>query len=195
MGWLADIEARLCAAPVRRLIVPGDAARESMLVPLYVNAGQLWLVLVREAGRGTGELALPGGPVIEADHDEVETAVRAGAAALGIAPHVVLVVGQLDQQQGVDGSLVSPVVAALPFPLKLMPAAGVEAIASVPLMVLARPRAVEALDAIGRDGQPTIGSVLHYPGFRLSDVSAAVVTDLLGRVIGAAPVSEWLPKS
>ena len=65
-SWILELRERL-ANPAPRRLAPAEAAERrqaSVLVPLYVDAGQLWTLLTRRAEtlpQHKGQVAFPGG--------------------------------------------------------------------------------------------------------------------------------------
>ena len=81
-----------------------------------------------------GEVAFPGGKMEEHDDDVVATALREAEEEIGLRPHQVKVVGELDQVVSRWGFLVTPVLGIVPHELELEPDPGeIESIFRVPL--------------------------------------------------------------
>ncbi len=161
----------------------------AVLVPLYVAAGQLWLLLTRRTDSLTqhgGQVAFPGGVREEGDENEVATALREANEELGLSPSRVVVLGQLDDVWTPSGFLISPVVGAVPYPLTVRPASGeVEAIVQVPFSYLANPEVVEEQE-LEIAGERVISPIYHYRSHRIWGATARILADLTVRLTGGA---------
>ncbi len=120
---------------------PTDLTRTSaVLVPLYEDAGELYVVLTRRAATlrtHTSEVAFPGGRSDEGESPLV-TALREAEEEIGLAPSLVRPIGELDRFVTVGSrSLVHPMVGALETSPALVPAPDeVEHILRVPFAEL-----------------------------------------------------------
>jgi len=186
--WLEEVERLLASRPVRRRDPDPALTPAAVLVPLYVAAGELWVLLTRRADDlpyHAGQVSFPGGAREERDEDEVATALRETGEELGIDPGVVMVLGQLDDVATPTGFVVSPVVGALPHPLEVSPASGeVESVVRIPLSTLANPQLVEYQElTVGEER--LLSPVYHYHGQRVWGATARVIADLVSRLTGA----------
>jgi 8-oxo-dGTP pyrophosphatase MutT (NUDIX family) len=167
--WLEEVERLLAATPVRRKPAGNGFVASAVLIPLYVTAGELWVLLMRRAdsmSRHAGQYAFPGGVRTEGDEDEVATALRETHEELGIEPALVVVLGQLSDVWTPTGFPISPVVGAIPHPRTVRPAsAEVEAVVQVPYSCLANPEVVEeqALEVAGGEGDLARLPLPHTP--------------------------------
>jgi hypothetical protein len=126
-SWIEQVRRRLADRPARQPLV-ADAARSALLVPLSVDAGALWTLLaVPEPGSAAASdegPSFPSGPI--APGQEVwDAALAAAGERLGVAPGVVLRLGELEELEGPNGGLVTPCVGALPAGLATRPGPGV----------------------------------------------------------------------
>ncbi len=101
---------------------PTDLTRTSaVLVPLYEDAGELYVVLTRRAATlrtHTSEVAFPGGRSDEGESPLV-TALREAEEEIGLAPSLVRPIGELDRFVTVGSrSLVHPMVGALVYSMR-----------------------------------------------------------------------------
>jgi len=187
--WLEEVERLLGAAPVRRRAESDGLVVAAVLVPLYVAAGQLWVLLTRRTDslpQHGGQVAFPGGVREEGDENEVATALREAHEELGINPSQVVVLGQLDDVCTPSGFLISPVVGAIPHPLTVRPASGeVEAVVQVPFSYLANPEVVEEQE-LEIAGERVISPIYHYRSHRIWGAAARILADLIGRLTGGA---------
>lgn len=117
-SWIAEARAVLATPPPRRL--SGQAAGElrpaAVLVPLFVEGGELWTVLTKRADTlvsHPGQVAFPGGSR-EAGEDPWTAALRETSEELGLAPQSVLRLGELDEVDVPSGFRIVPCVGAVP---------------------------------------------------------------------------------
>jgi 8-oxo-dGTP pyrophosphatase MutT (NUDIX family) len=186
--WLEDVERLLAAAPVDRRVQTDGLIPAAVLVPLYVVAGELWVLLTRRArslpAHG-GQYSFPGGVREESDGDEVATALREAHEEIGLDPSLVVVLGHLNDVLTPTGFLISPIVGAIPYPLTVGPTSEeVDAVMPVPFTYLANPEAVEERELeIG--GVRVVSPVYHYRSHRIWGATARIIADLTARVTGA----------
>ena len=198
-SWIVEIRRRLegTAAEAAAGAV-GDAAgagRAAALVPLFVDAGELWTVLTsRVAPPGqVAPLAFPGA-LVEGPEGVWAAAVEGGEVEAGLEPRVLLDLGRLDPVPTPGGVLVIPCVAALPTAAvhrRAPPASGsaVEEVVPVPLNALANPTLVESRPArlAGATAELT---VFHLGRRRVWGVTARIAGDLLARLGMHGPMTE-----
>jgi 8-oxo-dGTP pyrophosphatase MutT (NUDIX family) len=186
--WLEEVQRLLGAAPVRRKTESDGLVVAAVLVPLYVAAGQLWVLLTRRTDslpQHGGQVAFPGGVREEGDENEVATALREAHEELGIDPSHVVVLGQLNDVWTPSGFLISPVVGAIPFPLTVRPASEeVEAVVQVPFGYLANPVVMEEQE-LEIAGERAPSPIYHYRSHRIWGATARILADLIGRLTGA----------
>jgi len=181
------VQRLLAAAPVRRKPAHEGFVATAVLVPLDVAAGQLWMLLTRRTDslpQHAGQLSSPGGAREDGDEDEVATALRETHEELGIAPPVVVVLGQLNDVWTPSGFLISPVVGAIPYPLTVRPASEeAEAVVQVPFTYLANPEALEEQE-LEIAGERVVSPVYHYRNHRIWGATARILADLVGWLTG-----------
>ena len=192
--WLEEVQRLLAAVPVRRNAESNGLVVAAVLVPLYVAAGQLWVLLTQRTDslpHHGGQVAFPGGVRKEGDENEVATARREAHEELGIGPSHVVALGQLNDVWTPSGFLISPVVGAIPYPLMIRPATEeVEAIVRVPFSYLANPEVVEQQE-LEIAGERVASPIYNYRNHRIWGATARILTDLTARLTGgAAPVGE-----
>ncbi len=187
--WLVETRRLLAASPPRRLPAP-SSGRTAVLAPLYVAAGQLWVLLTRRAGLQGGEpgsLAFPGATLGETEgEDEVAAALRGARVEVGLEEKTIVVLGRLDDIWTQGGGVLSPFVGAVPHPHGARPAGDdVEALVPLPFAYLANPEAVEERQF--QTGRRNVRSpVFHYRSHLVRGATALVVADLVGRLTGGA---------
>jgi len=181
----------LAARPVRLRSPDGGFTRAAVLVPLYVKAGELWLLLTRRSAglpNHAGQIAFPGGGSEDADEDEIDTALRETQEELGIERAAVMVLGQLDDVVTPTGFVISPIVGALPSPLAVKPSGDeIESVVEIPFHILTNPQLVEYQELMV-NGEVVVSPVFHYHGHRVWGATARVIADLVARLTGAEPI-------
>ena len=118
-SWIIEIRERLSSPPGRRL-PPSEARQAAVLVPLYVDAGELWTVLTKRADHlphHQSQIAFPGG-AREIGEDPWAAALRETEEELGIDSGKVLRLGELDETATPSGFQIIPCVGAVPHPLE-----------------------------------------------------------------------------
>ena len=126
-SWIFAVRERLASPPPRRLAA-NDLRQAAVLVPLYVDAGELWTVLTQrteDLPSHRGQIAFPGGSR-ELKEDPWGAALRESQEEIGLDPKVVLRLGELDEQESSTGFRVVPCVGAIPHALKFKPNEGVK---------------------------------------------------------------------
>jgi 8-oxo-dGTP pyrophosphatase MutT (NUDIX family) len=144
-SWILEIRDRLTSPPPRRLAV-SDVRQAAVLVPLYVDAGELWTVLTKRTDTlpsHRSQIAFPGGGR-EFKEDAWAAALREAHEEIGLNPATVLRLGDLDEGETPAGFRVIPCVGAIPSSFKAEPsAAEIAEVFSLPLSAFADPKLVE----------------------------------------------------
>lgn len=194
-SWIVEVRRRLAEPPPRALVGSGGPdVRAVALVPLYVEAGNLWTVLTERAapaGR-TSPLAFPGA-LLDSDEDPWTGALRGGQAEAGLVPRAALDLGRLDETATPAGVRILPCVAALPTASiaergEPSESAAVTAVVPLPLSALAAPQAVEHRE-VELDGEIRDLAVFHVGRHRIWGVTAAIAGSLLTRLDLGGPMT------
>ena len=191
---LDHLEERLVARGPGRMRAdnwrPGAQTRRSaVLVPLYDDGGELYVVLTRRSSNlrsHTSEVSFPGGRSDEGE-SPLATALREAEEEIGLAPPLVRPIGELDRFVTVgSASLVHPMVGVLPGRPELAPAPDeVEHILHVPLSeLLAEGVFREELWPIGERERPITFFELH--GDTVWGATAAMLRQLLSLAVSIA---------
>lgn len=187
VSWIEQIRARL-ASPAPRRLPPGDGRKAAVLVPLYVDAGELWTVLTRRTENlpsHKNQYAFPGGG-LELGEDFWEGALREAREEIGIEPKTVLRLGELDEARSIADYRIVPCVGAVPFPLKTeINEAEIAEVFSVPLSAFTNPRLVEERP-VAIDGRERVLRIYHIGSRRVWGLTARVLQNLLVR-LGVEP--------
>jgi 8-oxo-dGTP pyrophosphatase MutT (NUDIX family) len=190
--WIKDVSARLETPPPTRL-APSDSRQAAVLVPLFVEAGQLWTVLTKRSEHlphHRSQIAFPGG-ARETGEDSWTTALRESEEEVGIPPKKVFRLGLLDEAWTPSGFHIVPCVGAIPYPLELVP--NEDEIAetfSVPLLEFANPRMVEDRQVVINGRERTL-RVYHVGGRQIWGLTARILHNLMARL--GYEVAEELP--
>ena len=182
-SWILALRGRLASPPPRRLPA-SDARPASVLVPLYVDAGELWTVLTKRTDdlpSHRGQIAFPGGGR-ELKEDPWGAALREAHEEIGLDPKAVLKLGELDEQESPAGFRVIPCVGAIPHGVKLTPNAGeIAEVFPLPLTAFANPRMVEEREVL-LNGAPRNLLIYHVGNRQIWGLTARVLQNLLIRL-------------
>ena len=189
--WIEELRARL-SEPAPSRLPPADVRQAAVLVPLYVDAGQLWTVLTKRTDtlpHHRNQIAFPGG-ARETGEDAWTTALRESEEELGLAPTQVLRLGELDEAWTPSGFHIVPCVGAVPFPVELEPNSDeIAETFSVPLLEFANPRLVEDRQVVV-NGTERMLRIYHVGGRQIWGVTARVLQNLMARLGFEAPAEE-----
>jgi 8-oxo-dGTP pyrophosphatase MutT (NUDIX family) len=186
-SWITEVRRRLASPPPERLSpaqVSETVRRAAVLVPLYVDAGALWVLLTRRAEDlpyHRGQIAFPGGS-LEPGEDPWAAALRESEEEIGLDPKKVLPLGMLDETATPTGFTMLPWVAAVPYPVETKLAAReVAEVFALPLSAVANPQLIERRTVLV-DGQPRDLTVFHVGGRQIWGATALVLMNLLERL-------------
>lgn len=182
--WIEEVRFRLAEPPPRRLPL-GEGRQAAVLVPLYVDAGELWTLLTQRSAdlpQHSNQFAFPGGGR-ELGEDAWATALREAHEEISLEPRTVLRLGELDElSTSSSGFSIVPCVGAVPFPLKTQAnQREIAEIFAVPLSAFANPRLVEERPVL-LDGQERLLRIYHIGNRRIWGLTAAIVKNLLRRL-------------
>jgi 8-oxo-dGTP pyrophosphatase MutT (NUDIX family) len=182
-SWILALRARLASPPPRRLAA-SDLRQASVLVPLYVDVGELWTVLTKRTDTlptHRGQIAFPGGGR-DLKEDPWAAAIRETQEEIGLDPKVVLKLGILDEVESPAGFRVIPCVGAIPYPYKATPnEAEIAEVFSLPLTAFANPQLVEERGVI-INGQKRDILIYHVGNRQIWGLTARILQNLLIRV-------------
>jgi 8-oxo-dGTP pyrophosphatase MutT (NUDIX family) len=189
-SWIIELRARLESPPPRRRPPTEKGERgAAILVPLFVETGELWTLLTRRTEHlptHKNQIAFPGG-AIEAGEESWDAAVRETHEEVGLEPKSIVPIGALDEIVSVSGYRVTPWVGAVPSPV--VPRIHTDEIAEafqVPLTAISNPRLIEDRP-VEIDGRERVLRIYHVGRRQIWGLTAAVLTNLLER-LGMAPV-------
>lgn len=189
-SWILQVRQRL-SSPAPRRLAATEARRAAVLVPLFVDAGQLWTVLTRRAEnlpRHKGQVAFPGGG-LEVGEDVWAAALRESQEELGIEPASVVRIGELDEEATPSGFSIVPCVGAVPRALDFeLNEDEIDEVFSVPLLAFADLRVVEDRQ-VRIDGVERLLRVYHVGRHQVWGLTARIVQNLLAR-LGVEPPAD-----
>ncbi|HSS79299.1 MAG TPA: CoA pyrophosphatase [Thermoanaerobaculia bacterium] len=189
-SWIIALRERLASPPPRRL-PPSDLRQASVLVPLYVDAGELWTLLTVRADTlpsHRSQIAFPGGGK-ELKEDAWAAALRETQEEIGVDPKRVLRLGELDELESPAGFRVVPCVGAIPFPYQVkLSAAEIAEVFSLPLSSFSNPKLVEEQDVL-INGVPRNLRIYHIGNRRIWGLTARILQNLMIR-LGLEPDEE-----
>lgn len=189
-SWIQELRARLAEPPPTRL-EPDERRPAAVMVPLYVNAGDLWVLFTRRAeelSQHKSQISFPGGK-LELGEDGWDGAVRETEEELGIDRSKVLEIGRLDEVKTPAGFRILPYVGAIPYPVETdVNEAEIAEVFAVPMSALADPKLVEHR-AVRIDGEPQPVSVYHVGRRQIWGLTARIVSNLLERLGLGEPVA------
>lgn len=182
-SWILALRERLASPPPRRL-PPSELRQAAVLVPLYVEAGELWTVLTKRTDTlpsHRSQIAFPGGGR-ELKEDPWAAALRETQEEIGLDPRVVLKLGELDEVESPMGFRVIPCVGAIPYPHQLEPSeAEIAEVFNLPLTAFANPRLVEEREVLINGMKRNI-LIYHIGNRQIWGMTARILQNLLVRV-------------
>lgn len=187
-SWIMELRQRL-GAPAPRRLPPSDTREAAVLVPLYVDAGELWTLLTQRTEHlphHKGQIAFPGGS-LEPGEDFWTAALRETEEEVGIDPAKILKLGELDEAETPSGFRIMPCVGAVPFPVETQPNEDeIDDIFAVPISAFANPTAIEDRVVL-IDGRERELRIYHIGGRQVWGLTARILQNLLVR-LGLEPV-------
>ena len=190
-SWIQQVRQRLSAPSPSRL-PPSDAREAAVLVPLFVDAGELWTLLTKRAEslpHHRSQIAFPGGGR-EIGEDPWAAALRETEEELGFDTRQVVRLGELDEAETPSGFRIIPCVGAVPSALQTnINEDEIAEVFSVPLLAFADFRAIE--DRIVKiDGVERMIRVYHLGSRQVWGLTARIMQNLLHRLGVELPEEE-----
>lgn len=177
-SWILEARSRLASPPPRSLSTEGP--RHAALVPLFVDGGDLWVLLRRppEEGLVPGRAVFPATPL---DGDEPWAGIEQAAGLLpGLDANTLLRLGRLDDVSTVRGDVVVPCVGAIPT-LGEVTTGNESDLAPLPLVAARIPQLIEERSSEVA-GEEVWFRVVHIGPVKLADAEAEILDNLLARL-------------
>ena len=191
-SWITEMRELLASPPPRRLAA-SDLRPAAVLVPLYVDAGELWTILTKRADTlpsHRSQIAFPGGGR-DLKEDPWGAAVREAHEEIGLPPKTVLRLGELDEGETPAGFRVIPCVGAVPHSFQAQPnTAEIAEVFSLPLSAFSNPQMVEER-VVKIDGVERALRIYHVGGRQIWGLTARILQNLLVR-LGLEPAEDEL---
>ncbi len=182
-SWIQEIRDRL-ASPAPTRMPPSDSRQAAVLVPLFVDAGELWTLLTRRSEslpHHRGQVAFPGGGR-ETGEDLWTAALRESEEEIGLPPAMVLKLGQLDEVGSPAGFRIVPCVGAIPHGFESKPSPEeIDEVFAVPVSELANPQLVEDREVVVNGRRRTI-RLYHVGRHLIWGLTARILQNLLARL-------------
>jgi hypothetical protein len=176
VSWILEVR-RVLEQSKRLPVAGGSGTQVALVVPLYVEAAELW-TLLREEPNETPPLSYLATP-FEGD-DPWPTVARLVSVGLGVEPSRVLRLGELDELGGTGGFRLRSCVVAVPVPED--DGINVEAPSvRLPLSALKHPRLVEER-TFEIEGESVPLAVYHVGRHRLWGPPLDVLLRLIKRL-------------
>lgn len=166
-----------------RFAMAGRSAQAAVLIAITDRPQPGLILTQRPQGMRDhpGQVAFPGGK-LNPGEDAVAAALREAHEELALEPQHVRVIGATDRYHTGTGFDVTPIVAVVPPDLKLTPdPREVEAWFEAPLALLLRRENWQEKEVFWR-GNMRKYLELHYEGFHIWGVTAAIIANLSRRI-------------
>ncbi len=164
----------------------------AVLVPIYRDNGISHVLLTKRSSQvehHKGEISFPGGKLDDTDPDLLACALRETAEEVGVAPHDVDILGELDDFYTVATNfLVVPFVGTIPFPYDFRPSSReIDEVLGVPLEVFFDPKRRSEETMVFGD-QPVEIISYRWHGYNIWGATARILkhfTELIENGIGS----------
>jgi 8-oxo-dGTP pyrophosphatase MutT (NUDIX family) len=157
----------------------------AVLVPLVVRDDGLNVILTKRTEHlknHAGQISFPGGRVDDADRDARHTALRETEEEIGLPPHQIEIIGELDAYIVGTGYLVNPIVGIIQPPFEITPQADeVAEVFEAPLDYLI---ALENFERFARDynGQTRHHFAITWQDYFIWGATAGMLRNLSQRL-------------
>lgn len=162
-------------------------ALAAVLIPVYEKEGEYYLIVTRRTevvNYHKGQISFPGGKHQKEDKSLMDTALRESWEEIGLNPEHVEILGELDDIVTNTSFVVSPVIAAIPYPYEFrVSEREVEEIIEIPLSALLDSDNVKEQLSF-RHGEPVTDYSYNYRDWVIWGATARIVKQFLDVVFG-----------
>ena len=181
---------QLLAQRQKRHINDADRVPAAVLLPLYEQHGQYYIVLIKRTETVTehkGQISFPGGTRDAGDNTLLYTALRECSEEIGLRAEDIEVLGELDDEVTTTSNyIVSPFVAMMPWPYRFVRnKEEVDEIIEVPIPALLEKGCLQP-DTEVLNGKVVASYAYHYQGRVIWGATARILNrflDILTRAI------------
>lgn len=172
----------------RRVISREDLAPSAVLIPIYENGGEHYIVLTRRSEdvlHHKGQISFPGGACDAGDHDLKATALREAFEEIGIRAEDVDILGSLDDQATTTSFFaITPFVGAIPYPYRFrVSRREVDELIEAPVSALLDPTNFSPR-AVDYEGKVHLVASYRCGEHRVTGITAMILQQLLDLVFG-----------
>jgi 8-oxo-dGTP pyrophosphatase MutT (NUDIX family) len=169
----------------RRVISQGSLTPSAVLVPIYENGGEHYIVLTKRTRRvehHKGQVSFPGGAYEDGDSDLQATALRESFEEIGVRGEDVEVLGNLDDQVTSTNFAITPFVGAMPYPYEFnVNRWEVDTLIEAPVSALLDPANFDS-ETTDDEGRVHPYAYYRYGGHRITGITAMMLQQLLDLV-------------
>ncbi len=182
---------RRLAAHHRRVIEDAGLRRAAVLVPLYADGGETFVLFTKRTEtveHHKGQISFPGGAVDSQDPDLLATALRETNEELGITSDRIRVLGTLDDASAlVSGFVITPFVGVIPYPYPLTASPHeISEIVTVPLRAFREPKSLR-VEVVERGGDRMNTYFYRFGGHEIWGVTARIIKGMVDLVFAEDP--------
>ena len=180
-------------------IVDASWVLSAVLLPVYDKQGEYHILLTKRTetvADHKGEISFPGGACEVQDATRVDTALRECAEEIGLLTEKAEILGELDDTTTTSGYIISPFVAAIPWPYHLkVDRVEVREIIEVPISTLLCKDCLRQETEVV-DGRTVTTNSYHYRGHIIWGATARILTqflDIWAQVVKESEIQpEWI---
>lgn len=171
----------------KKVIKNKGLALAAILMPMYEKAEGYYIILTKRTegvSYHKGQISFPGGGHQAGDKTFRATALRESWEEIGLNPNDVEILGELDDTETITNFVISPFVAAIPYPYEFNPnPQEVEEIIEVPIAALLDKSNFKEEQKY-RDGKLVYEYSFEYSGWVIWGATARILKQLLEVVFG-----------
>lgn len=187
-GGVKEIIRKALTGREKHTVEDGSYTSAAVLVPVYNRNGQIYLIVTKrteEVYYHKGQISFPGGKFQGEDRTLEDTALRESCEEIGLKPDDVEILGELDDILTNTGFVVSPFVAAIPYPYEFkISEREVDEIIEIPVAALLDGDNVKESLSF-RNGEPVTDYSYEYGDWIIWGATARILNQFLEVVYGA----------